>query len=117
MNGALIVINAPAVDADPNTTQPPDTRISVLPLSSSGNSTLWVAAVGGAPTLELWFQPLGDTVTPPLWIKVTTAAALTPAARAAVMLPLGGVPVGCPFFLRVVVVGGATQVLAGLTRA
>jgi hypothetical protein len=50
-------------------------------------------------------------------VKLTTAAPLTPADHAAVLLPLGGVPAGCALFVRVTAVGGATRIFAGLTRA
>jgi hypothetical protein len=114
LNGALITIPAPAVDADPNATQPPEDRVAVLPIASAASSVLWVGAVGGAPTVQVWVAPLGDT--PRTWFLVTTAAPIAPASGAAVMLPPGVVPAGVPVFVRVTVVGGATKIAAGLTR-
>lgn len=114
LNGALATIPAPVLDADPNVTQPPEDRVVFLPIASAANSMLWVGAVGGAPTVQVWFAPLGDT--PRTWFLVTTTP-ISPAAGAAVMLPLGIIPAGVPVFIRVTAVGGATKIAMGLTRA
>jgi hypothetical protein len=111
------VIAAP--DADPNVTDPPLDRVFGLPspFPSGGSPTTWLAAEGGAPTVEIWAL-LRFGVVPnntARWFRWNNATFSVPAADQVVQVS-PGVPVDfAAYFLRITAVGGATRVTFGLS--
>jgi hypothetical protein len=122
MNGPLIDITNPVATPDPNATQPPDTTVTVLPLANGQPSGPWIVAVGGAPDIQFWAAPLGDS--PPTWFPIYFAApgSSTVSLIADNLLSAGpllttSIPAGMPIHLRVVAQNGATRILAGLMKS
>lgn len=118
LNGALQTIDNPTTDPNPNTTQPPEDRVVRLTPSMSGEQyTVWLGAIGGSPTVELWAAPFGTEPKQWLLVNIATVTAFALTAGEMGVFPQGGaVPAGMPLFLRVTAVGGATRIAFGVTR-
>lgn len=115
MNAARLVVGdgtaLVAVDAAPNTTEPPPGRVFTLPNRGGVATSLWLTAEGGTPTVELWLQAFGS---PGRWYRWNNSA-FAIAQDALQFLALGAFPLDMPAFLRVTVVNACTRIGGGLT--
>jgi hypothetical protein len=122
LNGPIIDITNPVATPDPNVTQPPDTTVTVLPLANGQPSGPWIVAMGGAPTIQFWAAPLGDS--PPTWFVINFASfggsSLTLPADQMISggaLLTTSIPAGMPIHVQVTAQNGATRIIAGLMKS
>lgn len=95
------------VDTSPVSVEPPRERVFPFVRSPTGADALWLGAIGGSCTVELWAKDGAD------WFAATALPVVVPANRLALGFAGLIVPQELLYFVQITANAGATQLRVG----